>query len=150
MNAQLLEAVYAAIVVGCAVAVVLVVRYLVIEVRKHGLERYRAQAAVSLLVLFTGQFAMAGSIWWVRYRANSGLPPDWFVTHQDWFIASSATVLLLGLLCYIRVWSPEKWGAWPWLGTAAVMAAFALAGPVAAACALLLVGIAFFFWFPPG
>jgi len=146
LNAQLLEAVNALITAIFVAMSFIVARYLWREMSSNGYRRLRARAAISLLAVFSGEGLKAGDLWWVRARHNAGLPPDVVAQYQDAIVLGGASVLLLGGLCYIRVWAPREWGEWPWLGTLAVAATFATAGLVAALCVWTFLGIVFWFW----
>lgn len=145
LNPELLEATNALISAAYVGASFIVARYLFVEIRENGYKRLRAQAAASLLAIFCGDLTKAAVIWWVRSRANAGLPPDIITIHQDNIILAGAALLALGILCYIRIWAPRKWGEWPWLGTAIVAPTFALAGLIPALVVWLFLGIVFWF-----
>lgn len=145
LNSELLEAVNALVAAAYVASSFIVARYLFVEVRDNGYRRLRAQAAASLLAIFCGDMTKAAVIWWVRSRANAGLPPDVIVQHQDRIILAGAVLLAMGMLCYIRIWAPRKWGEWPWLGTAAVAGTFAMAGLIPALVVWLFLGIVFWF-----
>jgi len=145
MNAELLEAINALVAASFIAAGFIVLRYVYGEIRANGYKRLRVQAAVSLGAIFCGEAVKAAVIWWVRSSTNDGLPPDFIVLHQDQIIFVGAVILAVGVLCYIRIWAPRKWGEWPWLGTAVVSGTFALMGLIPALVVWLFLGIVFWF-----
>lgn len=142
LNPDLLEAVNGATFVLFFSMVIVIMSYLIRELRDHGYKRYRAQAAVSLLTIAAGETTKSGIIWWVR---SSGSNNDWLVQNNDIFIGLGAALLVFGPLCYIRIWAPASLGEWPWISAGIVAAAMAFGGAVPAACAAIFLGILFFF-----
>jgi hypothetical protein len=69
--------------------------------------------AIALMVLWFGDFILRGPIFIARILENSGLT----ITFPLWALLLGSMIVELGMLCCIRVFSPETWKFWSWLGT---------------------------------
>lgn len=102
---------------------VVFVRYIISEVRKGNLRlnwsywsnpwlRHRMAAAV--IVTFSGSFIYRIWTWFARFCANTGFDCLWM---REWIVvpAIGSALQVVGILCMIRVFTPDEWNRWTWL-----------------------------------
>lgn len=87
--------------------------YIGIEVKDNGFSRQRLQAGISILVLLVGDAMIRGYIWLYRYLENRGHDITWMKDH--WFLPAGILVEIVGIICVIRVFAPDRWGSKLWL-----------------------------------
>lgn len=115
--------------VGFLGMIAVLTEYLARELYYFGTSRYRFQGALSLYSLAIGGAISFGERWWMRYVGT--LPPVEDTPAQRIMLIGGGALLVTGLLCWMRVWTPTEWRPWPVLITAVAMPALALGGPVA-------------------
>ena len=96
--------------------------YIIYEFRLHGY-RMRTQAAISIEMMLIGEMILPGWFWYWRVLANAGRSTEWM---NDWpVVPIGMGVQMLGVLCLIRVFSPDTWSRQTWLavGIASVVVA---------------------------
>lgn len=111
----------------CALVVIIFGRYIIFEVYRNGIRRTRLRAAIGISVAMSGEVVTRGSAAIGRHLENIGSTTRWMLDPPWGFVPLvGAIITTIGLLCLIRVFSPDEWGAWGWIACAAV--AFAVTG----------------------
>lgn len=102
-------------------------RYTFFEIRRFGWQRFRLQAAASIMVRTLGGAIVMGWIWLYFNLRTEDAELEWFRNHPVPLIGLA--VLAAGELWKIRVFTPEECGHASWLlcGGAALMIAGFLA-----------------------
>lgn len=67
--------------------------------------------AIAFLVVWAGNAILRGPIFYQRTRANMGLES----VEPTYALFIGGSLLIMGFLCCIRVFSPVKWGHWSWI-----------------------------------
>lgn len=67
--------------------------------------------AIAISVLFIGETCLRFYVWWLRDHINAGLP----MVENTFLLALFSSIIAAGVLCIIRVFSPESWGNKPWV-----------------------------------
>lgn len=104
-------------------------RYVLINVYRGDWSRPSVLLAKGLAVLFLGEGAIRGWIWWARAAQRDGANVAWMFT-SNWLVAF-AVIAIIGGVCVARVVSPEHWGHGRWLipsGLALAVAAWSVMG----------------------
>lgn len=96
---------------GC----IMFLAYISREIKENGFERTRLQGGISIFVLIFGEMISRSWIWWWRHLENSGDSADWMVRSPVLYIG--AGIEILGIICVIRVFAPDKWGRNVWFVT---------------------------------
>lgn len=103
----------------CLLAII--IRFMFVQLFHYGWVREPLRAAISLGVFLLGEVVRIGWVWVLRIVEYSG--GNVKMLTQTWLFAMPlvGTVLeITGMLCMIRVFSPDDWGRWSWLICAAV------------------------------
>jgi hypothetical protein len=91
--------------------------YIIYEFRRNGYGM-RAQAAVSIEVMLLGDLILRGWFWYFRILSNAGHDIEWM---KAWPVAPiGMSVQMMGVLCLIRVFSPDGWSRQTWLAVGVV------------------------------
>lgn len=91
--------------------------YIVHELRHQGY-RMRARAAVSIGVMLIGEAILRGWFWLWRIEVNAGRSVAWM---DAWpVVPIGMSIEMLGVLCLIRVFSPDDWSRQTWLAVALI------------------------------
>lgn len=75
------------------------------------------QPALALSCIFAGETFLRAYLWYIRDHINSGIN----LNADPMLVASSSGLAAIGVLCAIRVFSPEEWGNKAWV-TSSVLA----------------------------
>lgn len=76
-----------------------------------------SQGAIALAVMNIGSSVYRIWIWLILRVFNDGNSPIWF--KAQWPLVLVASVMVVaGSLCAIRVFSPDRWRHWGWIGAA--------------------------------
>lgn len=114
--AQLSEYVNALFLTLAIGLIIIFSRYLIIEIHQHGFDRYRLRAAVSIYVFMVGEAMTRGWVWLARFTSNNGLDWPWVSEQPAIYIYIVGPVVgAAGILCMIRVFSPDAWGHYGWV-----------------------------------
>lgn len=107
---------------------VIFARYFLIEMKVHGFKRTRMGAGIAVTVMSFGEFSTRSWTWAIRYLQNTHGSSEW-LSSLPWSLIPIAGALIeaVGLLCMIRVFSPDEWGHSGWEVVAAIAAAAVLA-----------------------
>lgn len=100
---------------------VIIVRFMLTDLVHYGWVPDRLRGAISIGVFLGGETIRIGWVWLLRIVEYSG--GNVKVLTQLPFIALPlvGTVLeIVGMLCMIRVFSPDDWGRYAWLACAAL------------------------------
>lgn len=119
------EAMNGALFIDLTIALLMFVAFIRVELSTFGY-RMRAQAAISIMVLILGDAILRGWFWYWRSQVNDGLSVVWM---DAWNVAPiGMAVEMLGVLCLIRVFSPDYWHrfTWLWLGLLAIAVSVAV------------------------
>ena len=82
---------------------------------------YRALGpAIGLTCVWYGEMLLRGLFWYVRDQINGGNP----MMAPAWGIILGSSIITIGILCCIRVFSPENWGNKSWSISLLLAAAF--------------------------
>lgn len=91
--------------------------YIVFELRRDGY-RMRARAAVSVFVMLCGELILRGWFWLWRIQINASHSVAWM---DAWpVVPLGMSIEMLGVLCLIRVFSPDSWSRQTWLAVAVI------------------------------
>lgn len=104
-----------------ACVVIIFGRYIIFEVFNNGIRRVRLRAAIGISVASFGEVVTRGSAGIGRHLENIGSSMRWMLDPPWGFIPLvGATITAIGLLCLIRVFSPDEWGKWGWIACAII------------------------------
>lgn len=118
------EGMNGALFLDLSFAIMMFGTYIVYEVRRHGY-RKRAQAAVSIEVMLLGELILRGWFWLWRIEINIGRNAAWM---NVWpVVPIGMSIEMLGVLCLIRVFSPDDWSRQTWLAVALISVVVACA-----------------------
>jgi hypothetical protein len=98
--------------------------YIAHEVRINGY-RMRAKAAISIEMVLLGDLILRGWFWYWRMQANAGHSVAWMDTYP--VVPIGMSIEMLGVLCLIRVFSPDNWSRQTWLAVGVVSVVVACA-----------------------
>lgn len=101
---------YLSVLATCALFIF--IRYIWIQ-RHEGYVFLRA--AIALCVLWIGEMWLRIPTFYVRMMESSGAPTDF----PNTTFTIGGVLVAIAFLCCIRVFSPNKWGYWSWLGSLA-------------------------------
>lgn len=87
--------------------------------------RMRAQAAISIEMLLLGEMILRGWFWYWRLQINWGHDVTWMDGYP--IVPVGMAVEMIGVLCLIRVFSPDHWSRMTWLVVGAMSVAVACA-----------------------
>lgn len=79
--------------------------------------------AIAILCMWMGEIILRSPIWWQRTLANAGFNSAEPVLE----LLIGGFVVEVAFLCMIRVFSPEAWRYWSWLGTLIISTVVVLA-----------------------
>lgn len=115
-----------ALFIDLSFAFVMFGAYIAHELRTNGY-RMRAQAAISIEMLILGEMILRGWFWYWRLQLSWGHDVAWMDGYPT--VPIGMTVEMVGVLCLIRVFSPDHWSKMTWLGVGAtsVMVACSIA-----------------------
>ena len=82
-------------------------------VRERHLGYANLRPAIAILGLFGGEIVLRLPIFLTRIQINTGHS----VEAPTFAIILGGAIVEVSFLCMIRVFAPEKWGYWSWLGT---------------------------------
>jgi hypothetical protein len=115
----------------CIASLTIFARYLATEfcarrltfrtlVTSRGLLRHRM--AVAIAFASAGEAGLRGWTWWSKFAGRHGFDSAW-MAGSFWHFAPlvAAAIQIAGLLCFIRVFSPDEWGARAWIFSAGVI-----------------------------
>lgn len=120
----LVEAMHGALCMLLLFAVAMFVTFIVHELLLAGY-RMRTQAAISILVLITGETVLRGWFWLWQRQLNDGLSIEWM---SAWpVVPIGLAIEMVGVLCLIRVFQPDHWHRFTWLGVGLSAAMLSLA-----------------------
>lgn len=86
--------------------------YILREVWLNGFQRTRLQAAIAILVCFAGDGVVRGRVWYWRHCENLSLSPS--CNEGRGLLLLGALIEIIGVVCIIRVFSPDNWGRNVW------------------------------------
>lgn len=117
LTPQLLEAINGTLLVIFLALVFFFSRYIVLEFRRcrriglswRDARRNRA-AAISVLMIFTGDGLIRGAAWTWRHF---NLAYDNRITNIA--ISIGVLICIVGGVCALRHFAPKEWGNWPWV-----------------------------------
>lgn len=110
-----------------ACLVIIFAMFLVKEMREDGwYPKLRNQAAIALLIYFTGETIARGWGALLLYKMSTGddLLTVFAVEEKYPFALAGAAISFFGALCCVRVFSPASWGHKAWVSVAIAAAAF--------------------------
>lgn len=80
---------------------------------RFGYRRQRAQAAIAISVVLLGECVLRGLFWLLRFQTGNGWDTSWI---NSWPIAQVGQAIeMAGVLCIIRVFTPDGWSPRTWL-----------------------------------
>jgi hypothetical protein len=94
-------------------AVVMFGVYSVREMIINGFSRTRLQASIACGVTFLGDAVIRGWVWYWRHLENAGVSNDWMEHHPT--LVVGLVFEILGIICVIRVFAPDRWGRNMWV-----------------------------------
>jgi len=105
----------------CLCIVVIFSRYIATEIYLRGRGRMRLRAAIGIAVMAGGFAVMLGAAAFGRHHEEAGESVRWMM-QPPWVVipGTGAFVAAIGLLCLIRVFSPDEWGRWGWVVCAGI------------------------------
>lgn len=114
LTPQLLEAINGTLLVIFLGLVFFFSRYILLEFMKPYLTWRQARrnraAAISMLILLTGEALIRGHVWaWRHY----GLTENNVAINAG--IAIGVVICIVGGVCALRHFAPDSWGHWPWV-----------------------------------
>jgi hypothetical protein len=72
--------------------------------------------AIALLFMCGGEGMLRMWVWWARYSAREGAVQRWMDSPPwEFFPLFGAMLQCVGLLCCIRVLTPDAWGPYAWV-----------------------------------
>jgi hypothetical protein len=86
--------------------------YIAREMIENGYQRTRLQAAISIVVFFTGEAVIRGWVWYWRHLENRSADISWMDHHPALLVG--LFIQILGVICVIRVFAPDSWGRNIW------------------------------------
>jgi hypothetical protein len=98
--------------------------YIIYELRRGGY-RMRAKAAISVEVMLLGELILRGWFWLWRIQINTGQNVGWMDDLP--VVPIGMSIEMLGVLCLIRVFSPDTWSRQTWLAVGVMSVLFACA-----------------------
>lgn len=75
--------------------------------------RMRAQAAISIEMLLLGEMILRGWFWYWRLEVIAGRSVEWMNDYP--VVPIGMSIEMVGVLCLIRVFSPDHWSRLTWL-----------------------------------
>lgn len=82
------------------------------------------QFAIAILIADAGSWIVRGSVWmWRRLGADPRLLEEGGLF---WCLIIGGTLGTIGILCKLRILSIARFGHWPWVTCAAIVAAYVL------------------------
>jgi hypothetical protein len=85
--------------------------------------RMRAQAAISIAMLLLGEMILRGWFWFWRLQVVAGRSVEWMSDVS--VVPLGMSIEMVGVLCLIRVFSPDHWSRMTWLAVGAMSAVVA-------------------------
>ncbi len=115
------EAINVLLSILLACMVLIFSRYFLAEIVSHGFRRARLRAGIGLFVTMAGDLLTRGWAAAGRHFQNNDIHAAW-MGQMPWALAPliGAIICAIGLLCLIRVFSPDEWGSWGWIVCAVV------------------------------
>jgi hypothetical protein len=115
---QSIEGTFGTLFILLVFAVFMFGLYIAREVRRNGFQRMRLQAGISIFVLVGGMSIITGRIWWWLHAAPlAAMKP---------ILHAGAVITILGIICVIRVFAPDRWGGNVWIGSVVFAIAMAI------------------------
>lgn len=108
----LAEGINGALFFDLSFALMLFASYIVYEVRRDG-DEARASAATAVSVLLLGDMILRGWFWLWRIQFNNGVSTAWMDDVP--IVPLGQIVVMAGVLCVIRVFSPVTWPRDTWI-----------------------------------
>jgi hypothetical protein len=121
---ELINAALSSLAIG---VLVIFLRTMLLEYIYHGLHRVRLQGLISVSIVIVGEVITRGWMWLVGYLSNTDADAGWLLK-LPWGLVPiiGASIEAIGLLCIIRVFSPNEWGNRGWLICAGMAAAMVI------------------------
>lgn len=87
---------------------------------KRSLGYYALQPALALACIFYGETLLRGMFWFVRNQINNGVG----MQQSNEILVVGSIIATVGILCSIRVFSPDSWGNKGWVVSLALTVLF--------------------------
>lgn len=116
LPSELYEILNCAIATTCAMALVICLRYLVVEF-VHTRTLFRYKLALGFTVFLFGEAPRMTWVWLARFLSNTHHDSAW-MGELPWVLVPivGSAVSVAGMALIIRALAPEVWGRWGYLG----------------------------------
>lgn len=124
LTPKFLEAMNGTLFVLVLFAATLFAVFIVGEIVKNGFRRSTLRYSISIFVFLVGEGIIRGWVWWWRHLQNIGADVRWMDGHP--MLSIGAFTQILGVICIIRVFAPDGFGSYAWVGSALLAAGVVL------------------------